>query len=190
MNAALAFLCSPCKSSIQKEPASHLTVLSDSLASKNDIISPTHVTEPVEDDLPDVSTISVDEYVEINNEAKLEVRVPLESDGAEGYSAYNVDIMEVGDGLSDIQMHEIENVAPAQVTDPEVNIDTDSLSLENAMDWNRSIIFIICISADLHSLFFRGGGGIDGCLLVELPAPVLVFIYQAGRNAIYTVKLS
>ena len=33
-------------------------------------------------------------------------------------------------------------------------------------------------------------GGIDGCLLVEPPALVLVFIYQARLNAIYTAKLS
>ena len=33
-------------------------------------------------------------------------------------------------------------------------------------------------------------GGIDGCLLVELPALVLVFIYQARLNAIYTIMFS
>jgi hypothetical protein len=33
-------------------------------------------------------------------------------------------------------------------------------------------------------------GGIDGCLLVEPPALVLVFIYQARLNAIYIAKLS
>ena len=33
-------------------------------------------------------------------------------------------------------------------------------------------------------------GGIDGCLLVEPPALVLVFIYQARLNAIYTAELS
>ena len=33
-------------------------------------------------------------------------------------------------------------------------------------------------------------GGIDGCLLVEPPALVLAFIYQARLNAIYTAKLS
>ena len=31
-------------------------------------------------------------------------------------------------------------------------------------------------------------GGIDGCLLVEPPALVLVFIYQARQNAIYTAN--
>ena len=38
------------------------------------------------DDLPDVSTISVHEYVEIHNEAEPEVRILLESYGA-GYTA-------------------------------------------------------------------------------------------------------
>ena len=33
-------------------------------------------------------------------------------------------------------------------------------------------------------------GSIDGGLLVEPPALVLVFIYQARQNAIYTAKLS
>ena len=33
-------------------------------------------------------------------------------------------------------------------------------------------------------------GGIDCCLLVEPPALVLVFIYEARLNAIYTAKLS
>ena len=36
----------------------------------------------------------------------------------------------------------------------------------------------------------QSGGGIDGCLLVEPPTLVLVFIYQARLNAIYTAKLS
>ena len=31
-------------------------------------------------------------------------------------------------------------------------------------------------------------GGIDGCLLVEPPALVLVFIYQTRLNAIYTAN--
>ena len=32
-------------------------------------------------------------------------------------------------------------------------------------------------------------GSMDGCLLVELPALVLVFTYQARLNAIQTAKL-
>ena len=40
-----------------------------------------------------------------------------------------------------------------------------------------------------HGITF-GKGGIDGCLLMEPPTLVLVFIYQARLNAIYTAKLS
>ena len=41
-----------------------------------------------------------------------------------------------------------------------------------------------------YKLSWKPLGGIDGCLLVEPPALVLVFIYQARLNAIYTAKLS
>ena len=54
-------------------------------------------------------------------------------------------------------------------------------------------MYIIYLNASLLFLSKdccpRRGGSSDGCLLVEPPALVLVFIYQARLNAIYTAKL-
>ena len=67
-----------------------------------------------------------------------------------------------------------------------------SLDVINMSDMNiiNDEISRLLMRSNSENVTLKTVGGIDGCLLVEPPALVLVFNYQTRQNAIYTAKLS